>query len=85
MDDMSCQILQLRLRRIEQLNEKLTDAFKKERIPASQAATLIIESTQETRDPLIPSIWQDSSRSTKFHKHQLERNIRPDKECCSIQ
>lgn len=61
----------LRLRRIEQLNERLKQQLKKDRIPASKAAALIIEQTEETSDPLVPYLWLDASQQNKFRAHQL--------------
>lgn len=81
-NDISDRILLLRLCRIEQLNEKLTEAFKKERIPASRAASLIIENTQDTCDPLVPSVW--SSESTKFQKYQNMKTRADPGGCCAI-
>ncbi|KAF3988441.1 hypothetical protein FT663_03293 [Candidozyma haemuli var. vulneris] len=76
----------LRLRRIEQLNERLKQQLKKERIPASKAAALIVEHTEETKDPLVPYLWSESADQNKFRSHQNMKSGRQSSggSCCTI-
>lgn len=75
----------LRLRRIEQLNERLKQQLKKDRIPASKAAALIIENTEETSDPLVPYLWLEFSQRNKFKTHQqMKLGSSAGGLCCTI-
>lgn len=81
--DMEERILMLKLRRIEQLNDKLRGALKRDRIPTSRAAMLIIESARDTPDPLVPSVWPtELNRYRMQDQHNLESHKSPD--CCCI-
>lgn len=82
---MEDRILALKLRRIEQLNEKLKDSLKKDRIPASRAAALIIENSQDISDPLVPSVWHLPPELNRYRVYQELCN-RPSQgsDCCTI-
>lgn len=82
---MEDRILALKLRRIEQLNEKLKDSLKKNRIPASRAAALIIENSQDISDPLVPSVWHLPPELNRYRVYQELCN-RPThgSDCCTI-
>lgn len=78
-------ILELKLRRIEELNDKLKESLRKNRIPASRAAALIIETSQEISDPLVPSVWRLPPEQNRYRAYQELCNQRPHKsECCAI-
>lgn len=77
----------LRLRRIEQLNERLRQQLKKDRIPASRAARLLIEQSEETKDPLIPYLWREAADDNKFKCFEQLRTRGPNGGgglCCAI-
>lgn len=82
--DIEERILILKLRRIEQLNEKLRESLKRDRIPASRAATLIIELAQETPDPLVPSSWPLQSELNRYRVHNQLLSMQQKTECCTI-
>lgn len=83
---MDQRILDLKLRRVEQLNAKLREALKKERIPASRAAALIIQTSEETPDPLIPSIWNLPPELNRYRMYQETKHVGIGKNvsCCTI-
>lgn len=82
---MEDRILALKLRRIEQLNAKLKESLKKDRIPASRAAALIIETSQDISDPLVPSVWHLPPELNRYRAYQEMCNARPQKtDCCTI-
>lgn len=83
MDD---RILDLKIRRIEQLNEKLREALRKDRIPASRAAALIIKASQDIPDPLIPLIWHLPVEYNRYKAHQDAKGMGSGKSvlCCTI-
>lgn len=86
-DDASMEdrILALKLRRIEQLNAKLKESLKKDRIPASRAAALIIETSQDIKDPLVPSVWHLAPELNRYRSYQEISSGRTQKaDCCTI-
>lgn len=76
-------ILMLKLRRIEQLNDKLRDALKRDRIPTSRAAMLIIESACDTPDPLVPAVWPLEGNGYRMQT-QLLMQSQKSSDCCCI-
>lgn len=82
---MEDRILALKLRRMEQFNEKLKDSLKKDRIPASRAAALIIETSHDISDPLVPSVWHLPPEMNRYRVYQ-EMSNRPShsNDCCTI-
>lgn len=82
---MEARILALKLRRIEQLNDKLKETLKKDRITASRAAALIIETSQDISDPLVPSVWHLPPGLNRYRAYQEMCNSRNQKtDCCTI-
>lgn len=78
-------ILELKLRRIEQLNMKLRESLKKDRITAFSAAALIIQTSQEISDPLVPAVWHLPPELNRYRVYQEMINRRPERaECCTI-
>lgn len=79
-------ILDLKIRRIEQLNEKLRESLKKDRIPASRAAALIIQASEDIPDPLIPSIWHLPPELNRYRVYQEAKSMGVGKNvsCCTI-
>lgn len=56
---------QLTLERINKYNMKLMEELKTPRIKASNCALMVIDYTEQHRDPLIPEIW-DSPEHNRF-------------------
>lgn len=77
-------ILALKLRRLEQLNEKLKESLKKDRIPASRAAALIIETSQDISDPLVPSVWHLPPEQNRYRVYHELCNRPTLAGCCTV-
>lgn len=54
---LSLKIKQLKLRRINELNNKLRKELSRERITASNACLTIINYTSNTKDYTLPELW----------------------------
>lgn len=82
---MEDRILALKLRRIEQLNANLRETLARDRIPASRAAALIIQTLQDTPDPLIPLLWKTSAELNRYRIYQEAHQSRGGSTgCCAI-
>lgn len=81
---MEDRILALKLRRLEQLNEKLKESLKKDRIPASRAAALIIETSQDISDPLVPSVWHLPPEQNRYRVYHDLSNRPTLAGCCTV-
>ncbi|RCK65705.1 Guanine nucleotide-binding protein subunit gamma [Candida viswanathii] len=90
MSDIDYQIQVIRLKRIQELNNRLKVALQRERIPASTASGLIINYVEETPDYLIPYNWSLPPDQNKFAKYrnlkQLYGNSKRSESagCCTI-
>lgn len=74
---------QLTLERINKYNQKLMEEVKTPRVKASNCALMVINYTEQTKDPLIPEIWgyppvnpykQSSSRNQTGHNAGAANN-----------
>ncbi|ONH65919.1 Guanine nucleotide-binding protein subunit gamma [Cyberlindnera fabianii] len=54
---MNQKLMVLKLKRINELNDKLKESLRRDRIYASNASYSIITYTQEHKDYAIPEIW----------------------------
>lgn len=71
---------QLILERINKYNRKLMEELKTPRVKASNCALMVIDFTEQTKDPLIPSIWgvtennrfKNGHDTKNVHKLQIE-------------
>ncbi|EER31345.1 predicted protein [Candida tropicalis MYA-3404] len=90
MSDIDYQIQVIRLKRVQEFNNRLTEALQRERIPASTASGLIINYVEETPDYLIPYNWSLPPDQNKFAKYKALKqhysgNRRSDVVgCCTI-
>ncbi|AOW30539.1 hypothetical protein MG5_05098 [Candida albicans P57072] len=82
------QIQVIRLKRIQELTNRLKLALQRERIPASTASGLIISYVEETPDYLIPYNWSLPPDQNRFAKYKQLRNARNSSQatvgCCTI-
>ncbi|CAX40709.1 G protein gamma subunit, putative [Candida dubliniensis CD36] len=82
------QIQVIRLKRIQELTNRLKLALQRERIPASTASGLIINYVEETPDYLIPYNWSLPPDQNRFAKYKQLRNARNSTQatvgCCTI-
>ncbi|GMK55629.1 hypothetical protein CspeluHIS016_0206850 [Cutaneotrichosporon spelunceum] len=53
---------ELKLRRILENNARLKEDLSRPRIPVSQASLGLIRYCQDTRDPILPSVWGEPKR-----------------------
>ena len=90
MNDMEYQIGLIKLKRIQEFNEKLKNDLRRERIPASTASGLLINYVEETPDYLIPYNWSLPPDQNKFAKYKnLKQHYNANKHfdksgCCTI-
>lgn len=54
---------QLVLERINKYNRKLMEELKTPRVKASNCALMVIDYTEQTPDPLLPSIWGENEKN----------------------
>ncbi|KAL7410655.1 G-protein gamma subunit [Mrakia frigida] len=48
---------ELKLRRLTEHNQRLTDDLQRPRVRVSEASQSLIRFCKTTRDPLVPSVW----------------------------
>ncbi|KAI5959809.1 STE18 [Candida pseudojiufengensis] len=70
MSEIENQIQVIKLKRIKELNNRLTQTLKRERIPVSKSSALIIKYVEETPDYLIPYNWKLPNDQNKFLNYQ---------------
>ncbi|KAI8085767.1 G-protein gamma-like domain-containing protein [Gilbertella persicaria] len=58
----SYNISEAKLKRILEYNERLQEQLELPRIPVSEASKSLVDYCNNTRDPLIPSIWGPISK-----------------------
>ncbi|CEP11466.1 hypothetical protein [Parasitella parasitica] len=58
----SYNISETKLKRILEYNERLKEQLELPRIPVSEASASLIEYSNSTKDPLLPSIWGPVSK-----------------------
>lgn len=80
---MEDRIMLLKLRRIDQLNAKLQTSLKRDRIPASLAASLIIENSHGISDALVPYLWKLPPGQNKYRVYQEKGGVEK-ADCCVI-
>ncbi|KAK6205292.1 Ste18 protein [Scheffersomyces amazonensis] len=72
----SDRIAVIKLKRIQELNNRLKDTLRRERIPASNACLLLINYIQETPDYLIPYIFKLPLEQNKYARYQTLKNLK---------
>ncbi|KAK6464325.1 hypothetical protein DFJ63DRAFT_68416 [Scheffersomyces coipomensis] len=71
----SNRIAVIKLKRIEELNNRLKETLRRERIPASNSCLLLINHMQETPDYLIPYMYKLPIEQNKFLKYQNLKKV----------
>jgi len=82
-------LLILKLKRINELNNRLKETLSKDRIYASNASYSIIDYTQSNKDFTLPEIWgnlQPGENPFRNNKFQQKSNLngQNDQGCCTI-
>ncbi|CCH42598.1 Guanine nucleotide-binding protein subunit gamma [Wickerhamomyces ciferrii] len=84
-------LLNLKLKRINELNNRLKDTLTKDRIYASNASYSIIDYTQSTKDFTLPEIWgnlqpgENPFRNNKFQQLKNPNSNGGNQDgCCTI-
>lgn len=75
----------IKLKRIEQLNDKLLENLSRNRITASNASYLILKHIEETPDYLIPCLHRLPAEDNRWLQYQnRKKSSRPSPGCCTI-
>lgn len=83
-------LLLLKLKRINELNNRLKDSLSKERIYASNASYFIIDYTQSHKDYAIPEVWgnlqpgENPFRNNRFQQKSGASGAQDQGGCCTI-
>ncbi|CAI1520359.1 hypothetical protein SEUBUCD646_0J02770 [Saccharomyces eubayanus] len=70
---LSLKIKQLKLKRINELNNKLRKELSRERITASNACLTIINYTSNTKDYALPELWGYPSAGSNHFREGLRK------------
>ncbi|CCD24373.1 Ste18p NDAI_0D00590 [Naumovozyma dairenensis CBS 421] len=87
---LNLKIKNIKLKRINELNNKLRNELSRERITASNACLTIINYTNNTKDYTLPDIWGYPPPGSNHFRNNLKRSIqRPTTSsnsagCCTI-
>ncbi|EJS43068.1 ste18p [Saccharomyces arboricola H-6] len=86
---LSLKIKQLKLKRINELNNKLRKELSRERITASNACLTIINYTSNTKDYTLPELWgYPTAGSNHFReglkKAQKNNQMSNSNACCTL-
>lgn len=73
----------LKLKRINELNDKLRDELQRERITVSNACLQLIAYTTSTRDYALPTLWGYPPADTN-HFRDFQTQHADDATCCTI-
>lgn len=86
--ELQLKIKYLKLKRINELNNKLRNELSRERITASNACLTIINYTSSERDYELPEIWGYPPQGSNHFRNNLQRPINASHSnsngCCTI-
>ncbi|KAG2736784.1 hypothetical protein G9P44_000874 [Scheffersomyces stipitis] len=88
--EIATRIAVIKLKRIQELNTRIRETLKRERIPTSSACLQLISHIEDTPDYLIPYLWSLPLEQNKFARYQQMKalqsrpGLRDRSECCTI-
>ncbi|EDO17906.1 hypothetical protein Kpol_1010p21 [Vanderwaltozyma polyspora DSM 70294] len=91
-DPVSLKIKYLKLKRINELNNKLKNELARERITASNASLSIINYTSQQKDYVISDVWGYPEPGTNHFRNTLTKRVNRNQQnksadnnaCCTI-
>lgn len=89
MGELPYKIQELKLRRIEELNNKLRNELARERMTASNACLSIIDYTSTHKDYAVPEVWgypmvDENPYNNTMRKNNFARSHEETSACCTI-